>query len=217
MNLSEVLVNLGLRTGPVQTADGNLISLRGGKTGEGIVAQAHGKYYEAASRGNLFSAYYTGHAMTAVNTTCVGMLLWNPTDSGKNLVLGQYVISNHVTSTGPLGLGLAYSVQAIVPSTVTTVATVQMPTKLGPLGSTGNSVAKAYIAATLLVTPTIFQYLGRVAVAIATTGQGDQIQGDFDGSVIVPPGYIIAVQSVIAVAAAAAIFGHLTWEEVPII
>ena len=38
-------------------ADGVVVKARGGKTGEQIVGEIHGKYYEAALRGRVFMAY----------------------------------------------------------------------------------------------------------------------------------------------------------------
>jgi hypothetical protein len=44
------------RVGAVTGGDGTTQQTRGGKTGETIVSQAHGKYYEATHRGNVSAA-----------------------------------------------------------------------------------------------------------------------------------------------------------------
>src|SRR3990167_10452588 len=78
--------------GPASQAsygDGSTPAQLGGKQGDGIVSQLHGKYYTQASRGNV---YYAGTAVGGLaftifsNATSVALLLWNPSGSGYNLV-----------------------------------------------------------------------------------------------------------------------------------
>ena len=47
---------VNLRVGPQTGADGSILAQRGGKYGEEVVQQAHGKYYEPTSRGSVYSA-----------------------------------------------------------------------------------------------------------------------------------------------------------------
>jgi hypothetical protein len=215
MNLSEILVNLGLKVGPQQLTDGTLNALRSGKTGEGIFGQAHGKYYEAASRGKMFYSHIVGQTMTAPHTTCVGNILWNPTGSGVNLSMLEWSANVIVASSTVTGLSLCYGVQAIVPSTVTTVATTMGNCLLGALGGY-NGAAKGYAAATLLVTPTVIWPLIENFAALGDKGMG-VYSGGFGGVPIVPPGYYICIQTLGANAASAGVTSGLIWEEVPII
>src|SRR5713101_3850258 len=74
------------RTG---VSDGPQSAIRGGKTGEAIVSDAHGKYYEAVYRGNVFAAANQAaqtYTLFSV-TTATGLILSNPSGSGKNLSL----------------------------------------------------------------------------------------------------------------------------------
>src|SRR5258705_7875934 len=101
-----------VRTGPVVTADGSINPARNDKTGALVLTDAHGRFQEAALRGNLFSAGmtttsisgapFTTGTLTASCTPIIG--LWNPVGSGKNLVVLQVrlqVIITALNRTGP--------------------------------------------------------------------------------------------------------------------
>lgn len=211
-NLNEIIANLGVVPGPVQRADGVLGAVRGGKTGEMLISQTHGKYYEAALRGRLHYSYCAAIAMSASATSALGNILWNPPNSGVNLALGKWDLANVVTDNNALEFLLGYSVQAAVPGSVT--AAVTGPALLGPVG-TPTSLAKAYSVATITTAATAICSLGYIYAAIDTVGQG-QIQGDFDGSIIVPPGYLVHIMCA-AAAGASGTYSTLFWEEVPIV
>mgnify|MGYP001584487003 FL=1 len=69
-------------------ADGAKPVAIAGKQGDLLVSEMHGKYYNQNQRGNL---YYASNAAAGAafsifsNTTFVGLALWNPQGSGKNL------------------------------------------------------------------------------------------------------------------------------------
>jgi len=212
VQLNEIVANLGVVPGPVRRSDGVVGAVRGGKTGEMLLSQCHGKYYEAASRGSLFYSYCAAIAMSASATSAVGNIIWNPPGSGVNAVLGKWDFSNVVTDANALELLLGYSVQATVPGSVT--AAVTGPCLLGPVGSP-TSLCKAYSIATITTAATAIASLAYIYAAIDTVGQG-QIQGDFDGSIIIPPGYLVHLMCAVA-AGTAGTYSTLFWEEVPII
>src|SRR5437867_6626845 len=65
------------RVGPTSQADGSYTQNRSGKTGEQVLTQAHGKYYEASHRGVLFAACEQGSGVapgTALGTTAALVL-----------------------------------------------------------------------------------------------------------------------------------------------
>src|SRR5262245_36254813 len=77
-----------MSVGPVYGADGTIPATgRQGKSGEAIVGQANGKYYEPASRGLLaFAQDSAGVAATATGISTVALLsLYNPIASGRRL------------------------------------------------------------------------------------------------------------------------------------
>ena len=211
-NPNEITVQLGGITGEVKRADSSYPqSFRSGNTGEMLIGHAHGKYYEAALRGKLHYSYCAAIAMSASNTTALGNIVWNPPGSGVNLALGKYDLANIVTDANALEFLLGYSVQSTVPGSTT--AAVTGPCKLGPV-ATPTSLAKAYSAATITTAATAICSLGYIYAAIDTVGQG-VISGDFDGSIIVPPGYLVHIMCV-AAAGAGGTYSTLMWEEVPI-
>src|SRR5262245_7044390 len=79
------------RVGPATLSDGNPREIRLGKTGEIIVGDAHGRYYESVVRGNVFTAANQASATFTLfgTTTATGYILSNPSGSGKNLIVLQ--------------------------------------------------------------------------------------------------------------------------------
>src|SRR5512146_2029277 len=85
MPLTQVQVNAPSAT---SYGDGATPPQLGGKQGEAIVSQLHGNYYTQASRCNVFYASNAGAGAAYTiysNTSYVGLALWNPAGSGKNL------------------------------------------------------------------------------------------------------------------------------------
>src|SRR5262245_46087296 len=101
------------RVGPTLGTTGTAAPFRADITGAQIVSDAHGRFQEAALRGTLFSAgmtttsisnaTFTTGTLGSTGTPIIG--LWNPMNSGKNLIVLQVrvqLIANAVTTfTGP--------------------------------------------------------------------------------------------------------------------
>src|SRR5436190_18143476 len=96
-----------LRTGPSSQADGSVAAARGGKGGEHITSQAHGKYFESTSRGSCYAAQTagTGVAPGATVSTTGSFTLSNPKGSGKNLVVQKLGVGY---ISGTLGAGVVH-------------------------------------------------------------------------------------------------------------
>lgn len=212
-NLNEIIANLGVVPGPVQRADGVLGAVRGGKTGEMLVGQAHGKYYEAAVRGRLHYSHCAARAMSAPATSAIGNIIWNPPGSGVNLVFTQYNIIYLVTDADALEVDFCYSPQTAVPGSVT-VANASGPCLVGPAG-TPTSAAKAYAIATITTAAIPIRALMEIGDARLTLGPRN-CSGDLEGSIIIPPGYLASLHT-IAAAGTAGVTSTLFWEEVPIV
>src|SRR4051812_4292459 len=74
------------RVGPIYAADGAVETARFGRTLEMIVGDAHGRYHEAVSRGFVFNAANTAaQATSTASATATGLILSNPSGSGKML------------------------------------------------------------------------------------------------------------------------------------
>lgn len=201
------------RAGVARFGDGqSTLDQRLGQQGDLIVSALHADYYEQAARKNIFFSLESARPTSLVGTAMIGNIIWNPPDSGVNLALLQWQSQVIVTSATTTGIGLAVGYQPTVPTTVTAAdATgstfLQQPTFLA-------GKAKAYAIATVLIAPVLFVPLHHNTAAIATTG-GDQFSGNFDGSIIVPPGCFVAMAAIGAAVAAAGHTSWISWEEVP--
>ena len=218
-----------LQVGPPSAAsigDGTVVGALGGQQADMIVSQLHGKYYTQAVRGNVF---YGGTAGAGVvntifsNATFVGLLLWNPEGSNKNLSLIRCNVGiNAQASTAASGWGYAWInnagaglATAAVVSAFTTVTATRGPA-ICATGGQGASVALVGSGATF----TTALLWGRAASYGTSTGAITVETGpvrlteDFDGMTIVPPGTVFAVTSSILTGITAV--STLFWEEVPI-
>jgi hypothetical protein len=205
--------------GPTTTADGAVPAgaPRYGKTGEQVVGQAHGKYFEAVHRGNCYvaSAGATGQAPgTAIGTTAC-FTLWNPLGSGKRLKLIRASLGY---ISGTLGAGTLFYVANTSPTaTLPTGGTAVTPTNCD-LGAAANNVAKAYYGSTLPASPTVLRPWCSLFAELASTANALQDETeDLDGEFVIEPGCGLSVEAVAAAGTSPVISPGFTWEEVPIV
>lgn len=210
----------------VSAGDGVSLPLLQGKQSELVAAQLHGKYYTQAYRGN---AYYASVAATGIITTAfssgayVGLLLWNPQGSGKNLVPLRATQGRILAATTVAGWGHAYLANAgsgigtAAPLSVFTTISSALRGPLNQPGITGqgNSVALVGAGGTFTTALTWGRSNG-MGIGTETTAITDQpFIEDFDGMLIIPPGTIFA-----PFAATAAQGGtwvpSIVWEETPL-
>jgi len=182
----------------------SLVGPRLGANGDVITSHLHGKMYEQAIRGNLFSVCNQAAVTTtaALATTWTGLGIANPSTSGVNLVLRRFMCAQFaVGAAGAVGLmtGAGTCAGALVPRAA----------KVGGAGTVTVASAGATIA-----TPVLERVFGTLG-SLATTGYGLQnaINAEIDGDIIVPPGFFVASYTTV-VTTSALIFG-LVWEEVP--
>src|SRR5216683_4697474 len=97
------------QVGPQVVSDGSFSEIRQGKAGDLIISQLHGRYYEAAFRKSLFTAYAVAVATSVVGTGMIGLQVWNgsPIAGGINLVLMKVGGMNVVTSASMTSVVLA--------------------------------------------------------------------------------------------------------------
>lgn len=187
------------QVGPQTQSDGSHTSLRLGRTGEQVITELHGKYYEQAVRGNVFWATMTaGVLLPAVGATSANsMTLANPAGSGKNISLISFdmVITtiNVTPATGGYGL---YVNTNIVAAAVTGTAITPIPALIG---SNYLPVAKPLSTSGVPVAPTLlkafgYKETGGVVGAVPITGL-PSFHIDFDGTVILIPGTAITPQT----------------------
>lgn len=211
MQFTELHARGGLVIGEQNAIDGSVITQRGGRLGDGIVSQLNGKYFEAAFHRRMFYSHCSAVAMSAPATTNLGNIVWNPVGSGYLLSLTKWSLCYQVDDANALAADLCYQAQAVIP-VVATAATVGC-TYLLPVGTTGG-IAKAFAAAAVTTIPIPIYRLALFAAAFKTKGM-DKCEGDFGGGIIVPPGYIVTINTLVA-AAALGVTSTLWWEEIPI-
>lgn len=219
------------QTGIQNSSDGAVITARAGKQGDAIVSELHGRFYEQAYRGNLFSAGSSVTALsantitlTATTTPIVGV--YNPSGSGVNLVILQSAMQSFInTLTAPVGAGAFVWAQSTGNLAVTTGA-APVPRLLGGAASKAKAfnggVALTGLANNLAIfenadftSPTGQTYGTIAAPTTGTTLTGFGGVHNFDGSLIVPPGGVLALLNTTSTTTMSAA-SRLLWEEVPI-
>lgn len=224
-------LNVGF--GRAGQSDGSVGTARAGKTGETMVSDTHGRFYEACLRGTLFStgmtvtaitnATFTTGTLTATCTPVVG--IWNPPNTGKNCVILQARLNAVVTAATATGAGAFVWAVSTGQSAITTGL---VPLNRLSLAASG-SVAKGFAGTALtgLVGSLVvyeasalnggvignFSMVGTAAgfVTPPTPASIDNL----DGSFIVPPGGVLALLATttpVAISAASS----LVWEEINI-
>lgn len=201
-----------------QVNDGSITIARGDKQGNACVSEVNPRYYENAYRGNVFSGGNTAFAaLTAVGTTVTGLTLFNPTGSGKNLVVMDVTVAfTPVTlATVAVTAVLAGVAQATTPTGLSTLTP-------GPnlVGTASTPVAKLYSAATIAASPTIMRVVGNWQSTVLTTSGGatassSLLKDEVAGAVVVAPGALICLAG-IGTVADATVAASITWLELPV-
>lgn len=204
-----------LRVGPVIATDATINVQRADKTGASVVTDAHAKYQEAVLRGNVFHASMQAGASlgTALTATAVTLTLYNPSGSGKNLVLLEcdVGITTGISAAGTAVLVYAINVnQTAAAPTATTAGVVR-----NCLLNSTTGVGVAYTAATLPAAPVIakIQSAYRIIGATPVSEYGVIPNDIVDGKIILPPNTAVTIQSI-----GSAISGIVSflWEEIAI-
>lgn len=194
--------------------------------GELVTADFAGKYYEQTARGNSFyvSTVVAGLAVPISTTTAPTVVLWNPSDSGYNAVLGRYTASYVSGTSVATSIGLNFKsrvgsvVDPVAGSSVEVFTQAALGTNLfnGILG--GGNASRMRSAATATNTVTAGAWLRTLlgeSALIATTAMNPYgATYDFDGELILPPGVMIFATG--AAASGALLAQTLSWVEVPV-
>lgn len=192
---------------------------RQGKTGESIVGLAHGKYYEAASRGRLaFASDAAGVAtVTSISTTAI-ISLYNPINSGRRLSLCKVSFAYF---SGTLGAGPIY--HCVTPQVSGTAQTAPTGgTSITSRWSAQNIMTQAaapvgtVMTGGTVVAPIIYRPFCSVDAELASSVVGAKaIVEDMDGEIVLDPGASYQVQSVCAAGSTPKVTIGLLWEELP--
>lgn len=202
--------------GTLPTAgDGAVTAAILGKFKHGLVSQLVPRYFEAASRGYVFSGgtAVTGVAPgTAIGTTSP-FTLANPSGSGKILIPIRVTCAY---ISGTLGAGAAHYVANTNPAaaTVTGTAITVVKNKLST-GTAGNS-GLLFTTATLPATPTVLRPAWSWAPLLATSVVLPYlIKDDLDGEFVVGAGCALSIESTATAGASPLVAFGITWAELP--
>ena len=226
------MMNIACQVGPQVLADGSITQPRLGKTGDIVVQELHGRFFEQTYRGNVYSA---GGGLVALSANTIALTasatpilgVWNPATSLVNLVMLQASLQAIInTLTTPVGAGLFVLASSIGNSAISTGSAPLNRKTLQAVGSSAKAfvgnVALTGLSNNLVVqetlgeitSPTGLTYGTIVAPTAGTslTGFGGVV--NFDGGVIVPPGGVLAILNTVSTTTMSA-GGRLMWEEVP--
>lgn len=189
-------------------APGTDIEMRTGATGEVIVQELHGRYYEQMARGKLWSA--ANQAAQAISvalaTTYTGLLLYNPVGSGKILVPNKFKFALQVAPAAIAPLGLLCGFAATGGVTAQTTKLVPQANRIGDV-SAGVGIA---LSQATIVTPTVLALLADGFTAAALPAPSGII--DLEGAFGILPGAFIGAYALTAVTG----LGFISWEEIPV-
>jgi len=220
---------MGGQVGSILSGDNTYPPIRQGRQGDVIVSELHGRFYEQVFRGNVYSIGSGATALsantitlTASTTPIVGV--WNPSTSLVNLVILQCGCQVYInTLTTPVGSG-----PMVLASSIgnTAISTGSAPFNRKTLASTG-SQAKGFPGGVALTGLTnnlvIFDGSDLANTTIITHGTITAVTTqfsvggvhNFDGSLIVPPGGVLALLNTTSTTTCS-VASRLLWEEVPV-
>lgn len=209
------------------------VTARGGRDGDQIVSNLHGRLYEQNYNGRVFSdGLATVQAITAatynistLGATCTPIAgLYNPSTSGVNAVLSHAVLSTIKTALQNTGCGPFFWATSIGNSAISTgnnplnrktlVASGSMCKGMSGVALTGltNNLTVRGASALHGGSSSLAAFLETQAGSASWhESSKEQLEGEF----IIPPGGVIALLAGSAPVAVSA-SSMLVWEEVPV-
>jgi len=218
--------------GPQSASPGALINSRAGQLGDMIVSELQGRLYEQTYRGNKFVSGLA--ALTAITNatftvatlgaTCTPILgVWNPGTSTVNLVIAQATLAAAITALTATGGGPyvwcgstgnnALTLGSAPFSRKTLAAAGSQAKNMSGVALTGltNNLVAMFGSALGGGSSSNASFVG-TAAGMQTTLQG--FVENFDGSLIVPPGGVLALLATTTPVAHSAV-GSIVHDEVP--
>ena len=203
--------------GRVQTSDnaggeGSIQQLRLGKSGEAFVADAHGRYYDACRRLNLYAYNLTAvTALSVSSTTSTGLICYNPAVSPKAVSLIDVIISTATLPAAQFSFALVAGIQSILPTGLTLTNTAIQNLAFGK-GSAATSAIATSSAATVQAVAVVREISGGGAAATTAQITPVYIRDEIAGLYTFYPGTQFSVQ---AVTTAVSVLMTYVGEEVP--
>lgn len=199
--------------------------LRQGQLLDLIVSELHGKYYESNYRGNVYSVgmgstALSANTITLTATTTPIIAVWNPVTSPVNLVPLKAKCAIVVAGANAVAPGAFVWATSIGNGAISTGLT---PLSRKTLAAAG-SYAKGFNISTALTGITnalVVQFAAAFGTLVAAQGataspiiSGAMVE-EFDGSIIVPPGGVLALLNTVSTTTVS-VASALVWEEVPV-
>lgn len=223
-------MQLSGQVGPQVVGDGTWPVFRSGRSGELVVTELHGRFYEQVLRGNVFSI---GCQLTALSAATILLTasgqpivgVWNPSSSPVNLSILQAMLVDEINNVTSVALGAFVWASSLSNSALTAGLA---PFNRKTLASAG-SQAKAFALSTaslltgLTNNLTVFEPAefntasGLLTTTVTAATPTPSVSGvqNFDGSLIVPPGGVLGLFNTISVTTHS-VAARLMWEEIPI-
>lgn len=191
---------------------------------EQLMDRLHGKHYQDAKAGRVFSQTTTplGLAIPIYTSTApVGNALWNPIGSGVNCELINYNASrvSGIEAFGTIGLMARKVEQSSIATGAQITAFAEVAPINGLLGHGLTSKVKSSNAGTITISAGVAaeyvrNIVGMLPVIDTSVAESSPKEVDFDGTLIVPPGVLIWFAG--SVASVALFAQTVTWKEIPI-
>lgn len=186
--------------GTNQMTDGNQAGAltRFARDGSMVVAESHGKFYEQASRGNMYIAQAPAIALIIAATTGGHPTLWNPLGSGVNAEIVRVSLT-WVTGANS-AIALIWAITAPAGATYATGAPIATwvnvaPQNVLPTSAKVSSMKWAPATNTFSAAPAYLCGIGVGLGNAAPTVVPEQINIDYDGMLVIPPGVALSLCS----------------------
>ena len=206
-----------MQVGTRSTTDGTIVPQRGSKTGGLVTSDEHGRFHEAVSRGNVYTAttiqatVATGNnsPLGAAGTPLVGV--FNIASSGKTFSILRAVVCQ--ASGTPAAQPLFVWNVIPSPAGITAAGTAGV----NNLNFTANSLAKVFAnaATTGSAAATALRPIGGSTSVASASAPACTVE-DTAGEIVVPPGAFAGVAVGNGAGTTWIVSASITWEEVPI-
>ena len=216
-----------VNVGAQNQADGSqLVVARAGRQGDQIVSELHGRFYEQAYRGNVYSnglaalTALSANTITLTATTTPILGIYNPLGSGVNAVVLQAALAAGINNTSSTGPGI-FVWASSTGNTGLSTGSVPAPRFLG--GAAAKCKGLAGVALTGLTSNLVVAHSADFATptiittaTLPATVQTPSVMNieNIDGAFIIPPGGILALLNTVSTTTTS-VHGRLMWEEVP--
>jgi hypothetical protein len=201
-------IAVDLNVGPqgIALGDGTDVQARAGRTGDLIISELHGRYFEQMRSNRMYSAVnQAAQALSAALATAyTGLLLYNPVGSNKLLVPNKLKFAQSAAPATFAAIGLLGGFAATGGVTAQTVAVAVQSNQIGNIGK-GVGIA---LSSATIVTPTYVAMLQdqNTTTAVVSPMVGADLEGVFG---LLPGAFIGFAGNTVATG-----FGFISWEEV---